>query len=236
MAIFGNIEVEAVVQVNDKTRINCAKSFVSKDEAALTLVRIRPEASEAFIQVSGSPVLSKDLYLDWEYTSAGSKTITLELTTDGAPQTYTKTITVISAADDCLYSADSDLVAIEPDILKWIPTGRNSFINIHRAAQGLILDWLDSIRVWRKDGSKLQKQDLKLTDDLKQASIYTTLELIFMGISNKTDDVFLQKAREYRSKALDVKNRGRIQADFNANGTLDQREDVDMKSFVMVRR
>lgn len=236
MAIFGNIEVESVVQVNDKTRVNCSKSFVSKDEASITLVRIRPEASEAFVQVSGSPVLSRDFYLDWEFTSAGSKTITLELTTDGLPQTFTKTITVLSSADDCLYSSDADLVAIEPDITKWIPTGRNSFLNVHRAAQGLILDWLDSIRVWRKDGSKLQKQDLKLTDDLKQVSIYTTLELIFMGISNKVDDVFLAKAREYRSKALDVKSRGRIQADFNANGTLDERENVDMKSFVMVRR
>ena len=236
MAIFGNIEIESVVQVGDRTRINCAKSFISKDEELITLVRIKPESTESFIQVSGSPLLNRDFYLDWEYATAGTKTITLEITTDGAPQEFTKTMTVISVADDCLYSNDSDLTAIEPDILKWIPTGRNSFLNVHRAAQKLILDWLDSIRIWRKDGSKLQKQDLKLTDDLKQVSIYTTLELIFMGISNKTDDVFLAKAREYRSKAVDVKSRGRIQADFNANGILDQREDVDMKSFVMVRR
>ena len=235
MAIFGNIELESVVQTNDKTRINCSKSFVSKDNAAITLVRIKPEASGSFITVSGSPVLAKDFILDWEYTSSGSKTVTLEITA-GAVQTFTKTITVLTSTDDCLYSADSDLTAIEPDILKWIPSGRNSFLNIHRAAQGLILDWLDSIRVWRNDGTKLTKADLKLTDDLKQLSIYTTLELIFMGISNKVDDVFLAKAREYRAKALDVKNRGRIQADFNGNGTLEKEDAYDMKSFRIYRR
>lgn len=235
MAIFGNIELEAKVQTNDKTRINCSKSFVSKDNPAITLVKIKPEASGSFITVSGSPVLAKDFVLDWEYTSSGSKTVTLEITA-GSVETFTKTIEVVTPSADCLYSSDSDLTAIEPDILKWIPAGRNSFLNVHRAAQGLILDWLDSIRVWRDDGTKLTKEDLKLTDDLKQLSIYTTLELIFMGISNKVDDVFLAKAREYRAKAFDVKNRGRIQADFDGNGTLEAKEGADMRSFKLVRR
>jgi hypothetical protein len=235
MAIFGNIELESMVQVNDKTRINCSKSFVSKDNAAVTLVRIKPESTGSFITVSGSPVLAKDFFLDWEYATSGTKTVTLEITA-GVLQTFTKTIEVVSASSDSLYSSDSDLTAIEPDILKWIPSGRNSFLNVHRAAQGLILDWLDSIRVWRNDGTKLTKADLKLTDDLKQLSIYTTLELIFMGISNKVDDVFLAKAREYRVKSLDVKNRGRIQADFNGNGTLEKEDAYDMKSFRIYRR
>lgn len=235
MAIFGNIELESMVQVNDKTRINCSKSFVSKDNASVTLVRIKPESTGSFITVSGSPVLAKDFILDWEYATSGTKTVTLEITA-GVLQTFTKTIEVVSASSDSLYSSDSDLTAIEPDILKWIPSGRNSFLNVHRAAQGLILDWLDSIRVWRNDGTKLTKADLKLTDDLKQLSIYTTLELIFMGISNKVDDVFLAKAREYRAKSLDVKNRGRIQADFNGNGTLEKEDAYDMKSFRIYRR
>lgn len=236
MAIFGNIEVESVVQVNDKTRINCTKSFISKDEAAITLVRIKPSSSDSFITVSGVTPLQKDFYLDWEYASNGTKTVTLEITTNGAPVTFTGSITVVSAADDKLLSSDQELTAIEPEILKWVPQGRNSFLNVHRKSQQLILDWLDSIRIWRNDGSKLTKEDLSLTDDLKQLSIYTTLELIYMGISNKVDDVFLSKAREYRAKALDIKNRGRIQADFDGNGTLETNENTDMRSLNLVRR
>lgn len=236
MAIFGNIELESVVQLNDKTRINCSKTFVSKGSPAITLVRIKPEATGSFITVSASPVASKDFYLDWQYSTAGTKTVTLEVTAGGSPETFTATIEAVSAVDDKLFSSDQDLMAIEPDILKWIPVGRNSFLNVHRASQKLILDWLDSIRVWRTDGTKLTKADLSLTDDLKQLSIYMTLELIFMGISNKTDDVFLAKAREYRSKAFDVKQRGRIQADFDGSGTLTPGEGADMRSFNLFRR
>lgn len=235
MAIFGNIELESVVQLNDKTRINCSKTFVSKGSPAITLVRIKPEATDSFITVSGSPVASKDFFLDWQYTTAGVKTVTLEVTA-GTTETFTATIEAVTATADKLFSTDQDLMAIEPEILKWIPVGRNSFINVHRASQKLILDWLDSIRVWRTDGTKLTKADLSLTDDLKQLSIYMTLELIFMGISNKTDDVFLAKAREYRAKAFDVKQRGRIQADFDGTGTLTPGEGADMRSFNLFRR
>jgi len=236
MAIFGNIETESTVQVNDKTRINCTKTFLSKDEAAITLVRIKPSGTDSFITVSGVTPLYKDFFLDWEYATAGQKVITLEITTDGSPVEYLAAIDVVSVADDKLLSSDKDLTAVEPDILKWVPQGRNSFLNVHRKSQQLILDWLDSIRIWRNDGTKLTKADLSLTDDLKQLSIYTTLELIYMGISNKVDDVFLAKSREYRGKALDIKNRGRIQADFDGNGTLDSNDSVDMRSFNLVRR
>lgn len=234
MSIFGNIELESVVQVSDKTRLNCVKSFVSKDEAAITLVRIKPETIASFIQVGTTN--SKDYYLDWEYTTDGTKTITLEITTNGAPQTFTKTLEVTSVADDMLLSSDADLVAIEPDVLKWVPAGRNSFLNVHRKSLNLILDWLDSIRIWKTDGTKLTKEDISYTDDLNKLSIYITLELIFMGISNKVDDVFLAKAREYRAKATEMKNRGRIQADFNGDDALDSTENVDMRSYNLVRR
>lgn len=237
MAIFGNIELESVVQTNDKTRLNCTKSFISKDETPITLVRIKPEASGSFIQVGTT--LQKDYYLDWEYSTAGTKVVTLEIT-NGTPTpvvtTFTSSIEVVTAATDKLLSSDQELNAVEPDVLKWIPQGRNTFLNVHRKSQQLILDWLDSIRVWRTDGTKLTKDDLSLTDDLKQLSIYITLELIYMGISNKVDDVFLAKAREYRNKSVDIKNRGRIQADFNGNGTLESSEGTDMRSFNMVRR
>jgi hypothetical protein len=233
--IFGNLELEAVVQTKDKTRLNASKSFSPKGEQPIDEVKISPETGVALIAIhgNGNP---KDWYLDWEYATAGTKTVTLEIKAGPHTETFTGTINVVTPATDKLFSSDADLIQFEPDILKWLPAGKNTFNNIHRNSQALILDWLDSIRIWREDGSKLTKSDLSLTDDLKQLSIYTTLELIFMGISNKVDDVFLQKARSYGQKALLVQGRGRIQADFNGNGTLDPGEGADLRSLTLVRR
>lgn len=235
MAVFGHLELESIVQIGDKTRLNATKSFYTKGTNPFDQVKISPEVGVALIDVKGSGA-AKEWFLDWQYLTAGVKTVQLQVKSGNETTNYYKTITVISETDDKLLSADADLIQYEPDILKWIPAGRDTFLNVHRASQKLILDWLDSIRVWRSDGTKLTKADIKLTDDLNQLSIYLTLELIFMGISNKSDDVFLVKAKEYRAKAEDVKNRGRIQADFNGNGVLDQGESADMRSFRLVRR
>ena len=54
MAIFPNAELEEVVQVDDKTRLDARKSFVSKDEADVTLIEVEPEAGSGFIDVTGS--------------------------------------------------------------------------------------------------------------------------------------------------------------------------------------
>lgn len=233
--IFGNLELEAVVQTNDKTRLDASKSFIPKGGETVNHVKISPETGVALINVhaAGNP---KDWHLDWEYTTAGTKTVTLEIKAGPTTSTFTKTIEVITPEADKLLSKDSDLIQFEPDILKWLPAGKNTFNNIHRISQALILDWLDSIRIWRTDGSKLTKNDISLTDDLKQLSVYMTLELIFMGISNRQDDVFLNKARQYGQKALLVQARGRIQADFNGNGTLDKGEGADLRSLTLVRR
>jgi hypothetical protein len=236
MGIFGYLEVEPVVQVNDRTRLSAAKSFISKDSAPVSLVRIEPEAGAGFITVSGPILSAKDWFIDWQYSTPGIKQVSLEITTDGAPQVFTKEIEILTAAQDMLWSSDSDLVAQENDILNWTPPGRNSFLNIHRAAQKRILDWLAGIRVFKRDGTKLEKADMLASDDLNMLSTYWALQLIFEAISNKPDDVFAQKARDYRAKVNDLKNAGRIQADFNGNGTLDKTDNNDMRSFRMVRR
>jgi hypothetical protein len=233
--IFGNLELEAVVQTKDKTRLSASKSFSPKGEQPIDQVKISPEVGVALIDIhdGGNP---KNWFLDWEYTTPGTKTVTLEIKAGPHTVTFTRSIEVVTPEQDKLFSKDSDLIQFEPDILKWLPAGKSTYNNIHRNAQYLILDWLDSIRVWRTDGTKLTKADLSLTDDLKQLSIYMTLELIFMGISNQVDDVFLNKARMYGQKALLVQGRGRIQADFNGNGTLESSEGADLRSFTLVRR
>lgn len=232
--IFGHLDHEAVIQIKDKTRLDASKSFSAKGEAAIELVKISPEVGVGLIAVTDAN--PKNWFLDWEYQTPGTKVIELEIKAGANTVNFTYSIEVVTAEQDKLFSSDTDLIQFEPDILKWLPAGKSSYKNIHRNAQALILDWLDSIRVWRTDGSKLTKADLSLSDDLKQLSIYMVLELIFTGISNQVDDVFLAKARSYAQKALLVQGRGRIQADFNGNGTLDSNEAADLRSFTLVRR
>lgn len=237
MAIFGYLELEDTVQVNDKTRLSAVKSFVSKGSAAIDIVKIKPESTDSFITVSGVGIASKDWFVDWQYTTAGVKTVSLEITlVGGAVQTFQKTILVVTEVQDMLWSNDQDLVAKEYDILKWVPPGRNSYLNIHREAQKKILNWLDEIRIYKNDGSKLTKTDLNYTNDLKELSANWALALIFGSIYNKPDDVYYQKMQGYMEAVESCKRRGRIQADFNNNGVLDASDNVDMRSYRMVRR
>lgn len=233
--IFGSIDLEDVVQVNDKTRLSAVKSFVSKDEAAITLVRIKPESSESFITVSGVSLSSKDWYLDWAYQTDGEKTVELEITTNGSPAVYTKTIEVVTAVDDALFSSDQDLTQYEGEILKWVPVGRASWLNIHRQAQRLILDWLKSIGITKRDGSQLTKADFIDNYDVRVLSQHWTLELIFSSISNKPDDIFQLKAEQYRAMRRASQNRRGVTADFTGDGVQDKRETQDMRSFKLVR-
>jgi hypothetical protein len=236
--IFPNLEIEDVLQVNDKTRLNGTKSFISKDNVAVTLVRIKPEASGSFIDVTGAaPINSNNWFLDWQYATAGAKVVEIEITA-GSVVTLTGTITVVSVVDDYLFSSDKDLVGYENAIMKWTPVGRNSWLNIHRKAQTLILDWLDSIRVWKQDGTRIAKADFLVTNDVRQLSAYWALQLIFEDLSNKPDDVFKFKADTYSELVLQAKNRGRIQADFNDNQVDDgvDEDSQDMRTFTMVRR
>lgn len=237
MAVFGYLETESVVQVGDRTRLSAIKSFAPKGSAAIDIVRIRPEPTAQWVTVSGVGINSKDWFLDWQYDTSGAKTVELEITPLSEPAvTFSKSIQVLTAAEDKLFSSDQDLVAKEADILKWVPAGKNSFLYVHREAQTQILNWLDEIRVHKNDGSKITKNDLPVNDDLKQLSADWALALIFGSISNKPDDAFFQKKNDYLDLVESHKRRGRIVADFNGNSTIEANENQDMRSFRMVRR
>jgi hypothetical protein len=239
--IFPYIESDKVVQVGDKFRISAVKSYTTKDESKVTLVEIQPEASAPFFVVGSYPLPADvpkpaDWFLDYAYQSDNSKLVTVRITTNAAPVLVTKNIESLTEAQDMLWSSDDDLTAHEPDILKWVPVGRNSFKNIHRKSQTHILEWLDATRVWRTDGSRIEKQDLKITSDVKELSTYLTLHFIFRGLQNTVDDVFAQKAKDYEILSEKTKGRGRIQADLNQNNTIEKSEQKDIRSLRMVRR
>lgn len=239
MAIFPNAELEAIVQVNDKTRLDATKSFVDKGEAAITLVEIEPEAAAGFIDVTGSlPIKSKNWFLDWQYATDGVKTVTVRVTTDGAPVTASNTLTIISVADDKLFSADSDLIKHEPEILqdKNLPDGRNSFLNVQRRSQELILAFLDENGVVDIDGNRLTKADILDVEEVRQWSTFLSLRLIFEGLSNAIDDIFSEKAKRYETMEISARGRAQLRVDVNNDGILDDREGINMKTMDLVRQ
>lgn len=237
--IFPLIETEPIVQENDKTRLSAVKSFKSNDEAAITLVEIEPEASAGFIPVTGSPINSKNWYLDWAYATAGTKVATVRITTDGAPVTLSKSLVVVTAAVDKLWSDDSDIQIHEPDILNWVKPGRASFKDYHRMAQKRILEWLDNLKIWDKNGKAFTKDDIDVVlaaEDLKRISSYWTLELIFGGLSNKPDDVFAVKEKAYRAARKELQgDRSRIRADWNKDTVQSDFEQFQIKSMRLYR-
>ena len=235
MAIFPKLELEDVVQENDKTRLSAKKSFISKDEAAVTLVRVKPEASGSFVDVTGSS--SDDWYLDWQYSTAGTITVEVEVTTDGAPTSTTKTLSIITEANDKLFSNDAELQVHEDDILQWIRNGRASFMDKHRMAQTRIFSYLDENRIWKPDGTRFDKDDVYDIEEFREWSKFEALAIIFEGISNDVEDIFSLKAGKYRELRDGARARSTIRLDLNEDGTVEEdTEKVNVREGLLIRR
>lgn len=231
------IEVEPVLQIGDKTRLDASKSFVSKGEPAVFAVSIEPEAGAGFINVMSTD--PKNWFLDWVYTGA-SRTVTVSCRVQvgnisGATATQTITLPLLTSADDKLFSVDQDLIALEPDILKWVKKGRSSFIDVHRMAQKKILEYLDEAGLRNADGTKISKNELIDLSEVKPWSRDLTLSLIFRGLSNQVGDVFDEKAKYYASEAKNRSDRAVLAWDWNKDGTIEEDERASLQSVVMER-
>lgn len=234
MAIFPKLQAERIIQVDDGLRLDATASFVSKDEAAITLVEIEPEAAAGFVDVTGSK--NTDWFLDWQYSGA-SRTVdfTVRVTTDGAPVTFTDQIEVITAEDDRLFSDDYDLLKHEEEILKWLPKGKNSFKYKHRQSQELIIEDFNERGVTDLDGEKLTKAAFLDIEEVRQWSKFMTLSLIYQDNSNVVGDIYSTKADEYMSQALTHKHRAFYRLDLDGDGELSLGERSPFRTVDVVR-
>ena len=230
--IFPNVIVEEKLQVNDKTRLDATKTYISKDEAAITLVEIDP-GDGSYIDVTGS--IYRDWYLDWEYSTAGSKTVNVRVTTDGVPVISSNTLTIISVVDDNLFSNDAQLTSIEEEILKYVKPGRNSFLNVHRKAQEIIMSEIDSRGVLNSDGTKILISQIVELEDFSKWSGYIVLGLVYNDLSNSVDDKFADKARSYRRKEEFYRDKSFIRIDFDKDGISEVGETMAFSSVGMLR-
>lgn len=231
MSIFCDLKLEPVVQVSDKTRLDASLSFAGKGET-ITLVEIQPEAGEDFYDVTGTS--SKDWYLDWAYATDGTKTVTVRITTDGAPVTFSKTLSVITAATDALLSSDSDIISLESDVMEYLPEGKSSYNYVHRKALVLILEYLNRAGYKDDAGSPLTKVALVEKEAFQAWSKFMALRLIFFDLSNQVDDVFWKKAEYYRTLEESARNRAELPLDTDGDGVVSEVEKVSTGSIRMV--
>lgn len=216
--VFINVDLEKVVQVDDKTRIDCTKTFVAKGSPDIQTLTITPSALSSPIDVTGSS--SRDWFLDWSYDSDGTQTITVQAN-DGVT-TYTKIVSlpVVTAVDDRLFSSDDQLLEEEPEITKWIVEGRNSFLDVHRRAKELILSYFDTQGYRNLDGSKITDAEIIDISEVSEWSKYLALHLIFKGRSNTTDDIFSTKSKLYEGRMIEKRDRVFLAYDWNKDGSL----------------
>lgn len=228
--LFLQIKNESMVAVNDKTRIDISKSFISGLEPTIENFFIIPETGEEID-------VTETMYLDWVYDTNTAYTVIVKAVDDLAVE-YTKeaTITVLSETEDNLFSNDSDIIALETDILQWVQDGRDSFLDKHREAQKEILNELDAVRIWKDNGERYVAGDIVDIQEFKDWSKYVTLRIIFEGISNAIDDVFSVKATKYESHAVQAKKRATFRLDGNSDGTNDIHENVNNFSGRLILR
>ena len=198
--IFINCKNEEIIQVNDKTRIDVSDSFVSG--TAITDIEIQPSADDDFISVFNS---DQDLwYLDWAYSSSGEKVISVRATDGTSTITSTFSITCVSEADDNLYSNDSQIFAIELELKRYLPQGKNSYKYLHRESQSRILNYLDRKRIWNSDGDAYTKDQLNITGELQKWSLYETIYMIYTDLFLTVGDKFAEKVNQYKGLKLDT--------------------------------
>lgn len=238
MAIFPHLDLEETIQINDKTRLDGTRSFITQDEAAITLVEIEPEGAAGFIDVTPSPATkSSEYYLDWQYTGATrTVTVTVRITTDGAPTSFSETMEVTTAADDMLFSNDQDLISKESDILKFVRKGRNSFLDMHRRSQEIIVAWFDERGVTDTSGAKLTKAAFTDLTEVREWSSNLTLSLIFQDLSNVANDVFSQKSTFYAGQAANHRNRSIFRFDEDGSGAISAGEGSAVATTNLLRR
>lgn len=230
MAIFANLICEAAVQVDDKTRLDARKSFVTNNDTAITKIEIEPHTGDGFIDVTS------DGYLDYCYQTNGIKVVTAKITNASGFDTVSKSIQVYSELEDGLLSNDFDLLIYESGILQYVRDGRNTFIDYHRRSKKMILEYLFSIDITNSDGSRIQASQITDVEEFRSWSIYNTLYIIYLGLTNTKDDIYYQKSKQYYSELLKVRNKAILKIDFNKDGTTDNFEGAEKLTTVFYRR
>jgi hypothetical protein len=225
-----DLKCEEVVQINDQTRFDLTKTFITSDEGTLTSIKIKPD-SVNFPSLQFTITTNK--YLDYAYDEDGEKEIEIEVITSETTKTITKTISALSVEDDKLFSSDYDLVKHENGIFRYLREGRSSFLDKHREAQAEILRQLDRERITKTDGTRLTKSEIADVEDVKDWSKYLVLYYILNAQKSEVGDVFDDKSKDYLQRSIQSRASALLRLDLNQDGAA---ENYDILSTRIFRR
>ena len=232
MARFGIIKSDDKVFTGDKIRFDFRQSFVTPDEQLAT-----PTSHEASFDGGLNWIdVTKDKFVDFIYSTAGTKTVQLRITTQTGNDIVSKTVTALDLTAQKLFSNDSDLYQYEPEIDSLLPKKWSSWNMIHLEAQKFFIDWLDEKRIFNEQKEKYQVSDLLDRDQVRQFSIFKVLELIYSGENNVAGDLYQLKRDKYRELCNEKLAKSQISLDFNKNGVADLGERTDLFSVELIRQ
>jgi hypothetical protein len=232
MSIFGIIKCDDQVFSGDKIRINASESFLAQG------LLFTPTLSHEISVDSGVTWydITAKKGIDWVFSSAGIKTISLRLnTTVPSSQIFTRDITVLDILTANLFSKDFDLYVHEPEIDQYLPKKWSSWNLVHKRAQDWIIDFLDEKGIFAEDGTKYTVADIMDKQQVKQLSTYKTLQFIFEGNSNVVGDLFSIKAAKYEGLSNTKASRSQLDLDYNKNTIKDKFEKTDLHKIVVRR-
>lgn len=216
MAIFAVLQTEKVVRVGDRTRLDASRSFVSGN-GVITKYEIKPSEADDFVMVANDVQ-----YLDWAYADDGDVVATVRITTGTGDTAVSgvgqSELTILSEADDVLFSDDSDIFAEEPTAYTILPESRSTFLHVHREAQKQIMAAIskrDTSGTWAEPSSIVDKREVR------DWSKYLALQIIYQGSINEPDDVYAVKAATYLKRAEEEALRGLIALDLDGDGEPD---------------
>lgn len=230
MAIFPYLDLEPTVQVGDRTRLDASKTFFTPDSGEVVSFHIN--AGAGYINVTA------DKYLDYAFGSSGVQVIQCRVitSTPNATGVGSASLNVVTIAQDNLYATDQDLKQHEPDILRWIENGKNTFLNVHRRAKKIMLDWLtrEGYRNW--NWSTYNGTEFYALAEVNQWATFTALRLIFEGISNSTEDVFHEKSLRYSDMEMKWRSTLMLRIKFPNNDGTYPGTAIDTRAITLFRR
>lgn len=233
-AIF---RLDPIYQVGEKVRIDVSQSFKTPDEVAYDHVKIKPDTSASFIDVTD--VLDQETwFVDWVYATAGVKTVEVEIKAGLNTINETFQIEIKTEASERLFAKDTDLLVFEPDLYKWLPRGRSTWNYVHREVQKRIMFELDKSRIFNNDGSKITLDQVLDITEFREWAKFKALGIIFNSFNNATDDIFREKAKYYESKDFDAMNFSinLLRLDINKDGNATLTDEKDHRSVSYIKR
>lgn len=225
-----------------QTALNAASALTYTVTVADNIITIAATGQFSFVDSPLVSILKFDINKSpstsrkSEYVEYGQRIITVVASNGTNTDTKYFYVNVYSEDGDYLFCDDQDLVAHEPDILRWVPDGRSSFKDVYRRVQRMIIAWLDEKGYVNQFGDKYTKRDIIDSDEVKQWATYMSLRLIFQGISNATDDVFSIKAKQYELLEIGARQRVILRLDTNKDGIADATEGLSIYSGSLFRR